>query len=134
VVARLRACRHGAVGSIDTVPPPLVRTCTRCHFTLPPAYFEGSRNCCVECSDAIPLPERVVAAAADHMLRSQAALHLLNLGLTVAAANVLRDEPWPTLAEARRMQSRGGESARGALAWPAPMPRIRARPPLGVVG
>jgi hypothetical protein len=88
----------------DASSPALVRTCDRCRFTLPQAYFEGTRSTCSECQERTPVQERVASMAVDYMLRCHAAMHLLNLGLTAAAAEVLASNRWPSLAEARRMQ------------------------------
>jgi hypothetical protein len=85
----------------------LVRTCSRCGFTLPAVLFEPSRSTCTECRLATPVMERVGAVAADYLLRCHAARQLLRLGLTVAAEMVLANpHGWPTIAEARRMQMR----------------------------
>jgi hypothetical protein len=90
----------------SATPPAFVGTCGRCGFTLPLAYFPRGRSTCTECHDKTPLDERVAWAAVDYRLRCHAALHLLNLGLTVAAAEVLANNSWPSLREARAMQQR----------------------------
>jgi len=83
-----------------------VRTCGRCGFTLPRAYFDKTTGTCTDCRGRTALPERVAAVAVDRSLRCRGALHLLNLGLPAAAAQVLEGHPWPSLIEARRMQER----------------------------
>lgn len=87
----------------------MTRQCAGCGFWLPAADFALTvgtrrRSCCGQCCDTADRRTVEIGVLVTAAWRRYAVAVLHSLGLHAAAVCMDRGSPWPTLAQARRMQ------------------------------